>query len=225
MLPPDLEDFDPTWDLLAASHWLLKAADCCEKLFQSHPNGREFCGELRSGAIAGAYVHGQYCGAIKALRPVVPHIPDALSRMDRLQRQYTADRAVHIYRICKLYIDAVVMTRDINLTPGRPRLRMPDYDALSKPIKPEKAHEIIRHAFEFDIAVKLASEKKRTGRYAGLQKLLSEAIEQGKIDDIGDTQQRIRRLARQIHEESNLYLTPGLFAAQREAPLFIYSAE
>lgn len=225
MLASDLEDFNPTWDLLAISGWLLQAADFCEILFANHPKKTEFCKELRQGAVAVAHVHGMYSGAVGALRPAVQLSPDAQVRVDHLLRQYTIDRAAQIERICQLYLRASVMVSEVNLTPGRPRLRLPDYEALKESTDPNQAKKIVQYAFEFSIAVQLADTKHETGKYTGLQKLLTEAVELGNLDDTGDTAQRIKRLARQIYKDRPLYLTPGLHAARRDALLFIYSAE
>ena len=225
MHAPDFEDFDPSWDMSGISRWLLRAADYCDGFFASHPKRKEFCAELRRGAVNIAQIHGTYVGAINALKPTVQFVPGAQERIDTLKSRYTFDRSAQVSRICRLYIDALIMARDSNRGPGRPRLRLPDYEALDGPIEPERARKIIRYAFEFEIAVKLAKEKATTGKYAGLQRVLKEAIEAGNLDDVGDTAQRIKRLARQIHQGTQLYLTPGLHAASRDALQFIYSPE
>ena len=155
----------------------------------------------------------------------MPIIPDAQLRIDGLRKQYVSDRADQIEVICQRYLEAVVMLREVNLRPGRPRLRLPDYAVLQEPNNPKEARKIVQYAFEFAIAVKLAETKENTGRYTGLQKLLTDAIERGDLDDTGDVEQRVKRLARQLYEDSLLYLTPGLQAARRGAQLFIYSGE
>lgn len=205
--------------------WLLRGIDYCDNVFKSHAKYPALRQELRGGAIHLAHVHGRLSGAIAALKPLAPGNMLIEERILSLKFQYVETRCTAIERLSSLYLDALIMLRDVNLKPGRPRLRLPDYDALERAGNGEVAKEIVRYAFEFEIAVKLAEERARSGKFTGLQRLLTEAVESGKLDDVGDTAQRIKRLARQIHADSNLYLSPGLRAARQTARLFVYSVE
>ena len=207
------------------AEWLLRSATYADHVLKDHPKKAAFCEELRLDAIALARLHGQCLGGIQALKPATRILPEAQARIDSIRHQYAEFRAIHIEIICQRYIEAVAMLREVNTRPGRPHLRIPDSEKL-KDLKDSKSiRRFAQYSWEFAIAVKLADRKRETGRYSGPNDLLSEAIEVGHMDDDGDTAQRIKRLAKQIHAGKNLYLSPGLRAARASAGLFIYSGE
>lgn len=220
-----VEDFDPSFDLSQAAHWLLKAADYADVKLRNHPKKEKILSEARSGAIGMAQLHGHIQGAISVFEAQRALNDEASFRIVYLKHQYTNHRAELVDGICRLYIDALVMERDVNSKPGRPRKRMPDYEALESMTDSESIARFVQYAQEFSIAVQLVENKKTTGKFTGLKTLLDEAVEAGKIDDQGDTAQRIKRLARQLHEDSALHLSPGLREARENARQFIYSTE
>jgi hypothetical protein len=223
MAEPTLEDFDPKFDLLEISHWLMKAASYANLKLKSHSKITQFCDELRLGALAIANANGQLVGAIQALTPVCQFLDEAKKRQDNIREEYSTFRAQVIERICKLYLDALVMQRQINVSPGKPRRKLPDHELFVKKGDMRKIKEFVQDSWEWKLAIDLAEAKRTTGKFVGLDRMMDEAIEAGQIDDIGDTAQRIKRLAKQIDTDRNLYLTPGLRQARDSAPLFKYS--
>jgi hypothetical protein len=225
MREPILEDFDPSFDLLQISDWLLRAAKYAEFKLKNHPKTEEFCDELRSGAVSIANANGQLVGAIQALTPVCELFEEARTRQNVLREEYSRFRAQVIEKICKLYLQADSMRKDVNNGPGKPRRKLPDFERFKEKGDMSKIKEFVQDSWEWKLAVDLAEVKHKTERYAGLNAMMTEAISAGNLDDIGDTEQRIKRLAMQIHSDRDLYLTPGLRAARAGAPLFRYSGD
>ncbi|MFN0193343.1 MAG: hypothetical protein ACKVP5_15450 [Aestuariivirga sp.] len=225
MPEPEFQDFDPKFDMQQMSVWLLDAADYAEIVLKNHRKKADLCKELRHGAASIAFLHGQFVGAFNALKPVTALIPEAAQRRDGLRAHYTASRAYFIEAMCQHYLEATVMYRQVQHGPGRPRAPLPSVEAFERASSREERMKMLQYSYEFAIAVELERRKTQTGKYHGLNKLLSDHIERGLIDDVGDTAQRIKRLARQLHKESPLYLTPGLREARATAQQFIYSPE
>jgi hypothetical protein len=223
MVEPTIEDFDPKFDLLEISHWLMKAASYANFILKNHPKITEFCGALRLGALAIANANGQLVGAIQALTPMCQLLDEAKDRQDSIREEYSKFRAQVIERICKLYFDALAMQREISISLGKPRRKLPNVELFFKKGDMWKIKEFAQDSWEWKLAIDLAEAKRTTGKFVGLDQMMGEAIEAGQIDDIGDTAQRIKRLAKQIHSDRNLYLTPGLRQARAGAPLFKYS--
>ena len=187
MVEPTIEDFDPKFDLLEISHWLLKAATYAESILKNHPKIIEFCVELRLGAILIANANGQLVGAIQALTPICQLLDDAKNRQDCVREEYRNFRSQVIERICKLYLDALVMQRETNIGPGKPRRKLPNIEQFVKNGDMRKVKEFAQDSWEWKLAIDLAEEKHKSGKYKGLNKMIDEAMEAGHIDDNGDT--------------------------------------
>ena len=223
MIEPIIEDFDPKFDLLEISHWLLKAGNYASFMLKNHPKTSEFCDELRLGAVAIANANGQLVGAIQALTPMCQLLNEAKNRQDSVREEYCKFRTQVIEEICKLYLDALVMRRETSIGPGKPHRKLPNIEQFTKNGNPHKIKKFVQDSWEWKLAIDLAEAKHTTGKYLGLNKMMDNAIEAGHIDDNGDTAQRIRRLAKQLHSDRDLYLTPGLRQARASAQLFKYS--
>jgi hypothetical protein len=222
---PTLEDFDPKFNLLAIADWLLRAANYADFALKNHPQKIEFCDEMRFGALSIGNANGQMVGAIQALSPVCQLIDQAKIRQDSIRQQYVEFRSQVIDQTCLYYFKALSMRKEVNIGPGKPRRKIPDFEQFKKTGDMRKVRGFVQYSWEFKLAVDLAEAKHLTGKYTGLNKMMEEAIEAGHIDDIGDTAQRIKRHARQLHSERNLYLTPGLREARATASQFKYSEQ
>lgn len=225
MADPEFVDFDPKFDMRQMAEWMINAADYAEIVLHTHPKLPAFCRELRQGAASIAMLHGQFLGGLQALLPVTAILPEAITRREFLRQHYATSRAYHIERLCQMYAEATIYYRQVQHGPGRPKAAMPDYEALQKTKDHKKQMKMLQYSYEFAIAIQLVKRKKETGHFSGLNKLLTEHMEQGLLDDVGDTAQRIKRLARNIHRDSPIYLSPGLHEARATAQQFIYSLE
>jgi len=210
---PDFEDFNPDYDLLGIANWLIRTADYLDNALKNHNEKEAFCKYIRNTAIDISSLHGKYYGAIAAIESVRNKIPDATSRIYNLELEYKFIKADIIIQICKRYVDAAVMLQDIQHGPGRPKKRLPNYDEFAKITNSEQLMKKIQYAWEFAIAVRLRENKRKTGKFSGMRKMLDDEVAAGHLDEVGDTEQRIRRLARQMEKDSAIYLSPGLQAA------------
>ena len=82
MPEPEFQDFDPTFNMQQMAEWMMAAADYGDKVLRDHPEKKEICTQLRTGALGVVECHGKIVGSLLALAPFVHLIDEAKIRFD-----------------------------------------------------------------------------------------------------------------------------------------------
>jgi hypothetical protein len=217
----DVPDIDPEASLVEVAWWVLNCIAQGHKIFNAMADWPGLAKSAALDAIEMARDEGKFDGALTALRccPSTSVSADIQKLADlRASRvAYERTRLMWIERVAAHLVSATAMHSRAPKV-GRPRRQLPDYELLKDTNAGDALKRAVMYeAFEWDIAIKMADIKRSSGRFTGLTALIDQYMSEGKLSDQGDTEERIKHLARQIISNRDLYLPPTINELRQRA--------
>ncbi|MCZ8314131.1 hypothetical protein [Phreatobacter sp.] len=217
-LVPDV-GIDPKGDLEAWARWAAQAGISAYDQLK----GRGAAAKIRDFAVSQALnmmnEHSLYQGHIRGLRLAMPHHTNpanVLAAIGEYESDYAWRRLWWIGEIRKAYIDYRIELLRNPIGRGNPpkhfRIMM-----LETPRTDRDRRELTRDRWELSLAIKAFDIRRERGSFRGLDALVDTAREAGAPGLDENSNERVKRMARDLWRDSHVSLPADLAAAIEHA--------